>query len=98
MARFYIDPNIARAKTLDTQFYNSPAIFEESKERIFRRSWQFIGDKNSFGEPGQCFPLTLLEKYLDEPLVLTRDQRKEVHCLSNVCTHRGTIVVNGPCK
>ena len=98
MSRFFIDSNIARAKTLDTQFYKSPAIFEESKEKIFRKSWQFIGDKNSIREHGQCFPLTLLEKYLDEPLVLTRDKNNEIHCLSNVCTHRGTIVVNGPCK
>ena len=98
MSRFFIDNNIARAKTLDTLFYKSPEIFEESKEKIFRKSWQFIGDKNSIREPGQCVPLTLLEKYLDEPLVLTRDRNNEIHCLSNVCTHRGTIVVNGPCK
>ena len=29
---------------------------------------------------------------LDEPLLLTRDSRDEIHCLSNVCTHRGALV------
>jgi len=28
--------------------------------------------------------------------LLTRDQKDEMHCLSNVCTHRGTVVVEGP--
>src|SRR6185503_11496170 len=38
---------------------------------------------------------TLLEGSLDEPLVLTRDRDDRVHCLSNVCTHRGTLVCEG---
>ena len=32
---------------------------------------------------------------LDEPLVLTRDLSDQIRCLSNVCTHRGTVVVEG---
>jgi choline monooxygenase len=39
------------------------------------------------------YPFTLLEGSLDEPLLLTRDFKDQVHCLSNVCTHRGNIVV-----
>jgi choline monooxygenase len=98
MNRFHIDDNIARAKTIGTDFYTDPVYLEDSKVKIFRKAWQFIGDKNSVKDPGQCQPLTLLEKYLDEPLVLTRDKANAIYCLSNVCTHRGTIVVNGPCK
>jgi len=44
---------------------------------------------------GQVFPFTLLPGTLDEPLVLTRDADDRLHCLSNVCTHRGTLVVEG---
>lgn len=32
---------------------------------------------------------------VEEPLVLTRDRQDHVHCLSNVCTHRGNLVVEG---
>jgi choline monooxygenase len=31
-------------------------------------------------------------------LIVTRDADDRVHCLSNVCTHRGTIVAPEPCK
>jgi len=40
----------------------------------------------------------LLEHYIDEPLLLSRDKTGELHCLSNVCTHRGNIVVERACK
>ena len=44
---------------------------------------------------GQVSPFTLLPGTLDEPLLLTRDTEDRLHCLSNVCTHRGTLVVEG---
>jgi len=98
MARFFVDPDIAKAQTLHTDFYTDPAIFELSKEKIFAPSWQWLGDARSVADTGQCSPFSLLEHFLDEPLVLTRDRSGTVHCLSNVCTHRGTIVVREDCK
>lgn len=35
---------------------------------------------------------------LDEPLVLTRDKAGTHYCLSNVCTHRGKLLVEKPCR
>jgi choline monooxygenase len=98
MSRFYVDADISRAKTLHTGFYTDAAVFELAKEKLFAGSWQFIGDAGLAGEPGRCHPFTLLENYLDEPLLLTRDQQHNLHCISNVCTHRGTIVIKEPCK
>ncbi|HYF31507.1 MAG TPA: SRPBCC family protein [Chitinophagaceae bacterium] len=98
MSRFFVDPEIARAKTLSTDFYTDPACFEHSKERIFSPSWQFIGDNGVISTPGQCYPFTLLEDYISEPLLLTRDKDDHVYCLSNVCTHRGNILINTPCQ
>lgn len=43
-------------------------------------------------------PFTLLDGYLDEPLIVTRDSQDRLHCLSNVCTHRGNILVDKPCS
>lgn len=98
MSRFTVDKNIARAKTISTDFYKDKKIFDESQERIFGYAWQFVGDKHLVNDPGQCHPFTLLDGYIGEPLVLTKDKEGIINCLSNVCTHRGTIVVNGPCK
>ncbi len=86
MSRFYVDADISRAKTLHTDFYTDPAVFELSKEKLFSGSWQFIGDVGMVNEPGRCYPFTLLENYLDEPLLLTCDPQHVVHCISNVCT------------
>ncbi|KIC94696.1 aromatic ring-hydroxylating oxygenase subunit alpha [Flavihumibacter solisilvae] len=96
--RFFIDPDIAKAKTLSTDFYIDPVYFNLAKEKIFAPCWQFVGSSDLVKEKGDCFPLTMLEHYLDEPLVLTRDREDQLHCLSNVCTHRGNLIAYEPCK
>ena len=60
---------------------------------MFARSWQFAGDAGLVAEPGRVHPFLFLEGCVEEPLVLTRDAKGAVHCLSNVCTHRGNLVV-----
>lgn len=89
---FTIDPDITLARTPPGSLYGDPALHARAREAIFRRSWQIVGDTDDVKVPGQCTPLTLLESLLDEPLLLTRDRDDQVHCLSNVCTHRGTIL------
>ena len=92
MRRFVIDPNIARARTIATEVYTSAAIYEEAKEKIFASSWQFIGHTDRVAEPGSVWLFMLLNDYLSEPLLLSRDKTGAVHCLSNVCTHRGNLL------
>jgi len=98
MPDFFIDDNIAKAKTLHTDYYTSTQYFEASKEKIFAPSWQFIGDSDRVKENSSAYPLTLLEQYINEPLLLTRDKEGALHCMSNVCTHRGNLVVYEACK
>jgi choline monooxygenase len=98
MSDFFVDPDIAKAKTISTDFYTDPIYFELSKEKIFANSWQLIGDTDKVKEPSSAYPFTLLENYLNEPLLLTKDKDGKVHCMSNVCTHRGNILVNERCK
>lgn len=98
MNRFYVDPDISVARTLHTDFYTDPAMYQLAKEKLFVPSYQFIGDQHAVAGIGYCHPFTFLEGYLNEPLVLTKDSNGALHCLSNVCTHRGTIVVHEPCK
>ncbi len=95
---FSIDPDISKAATLPASFYRDPAVFEALRERIFYRSWQWIGDDRPLASGLTAFPFLLLEGFLDEPMVLTRDADARLHCLSNVCTHRGNLVVGAPSK
>ncbi len=89
---FEIDADIRRAWTPPSRVYTDPAVFQACTERIFRRSWQLAGDLGDIKVPGQVHPFTLLEGCLDEPLMLVRDERDELRCVSNVCTHRGNLV------
>jgi len=92
---FAIDADIRRASTLPGRVYSDPEYLELQKDRVFARSWQFLGDSSRARAPGRVFPFTLLDGSLDEPLVLTADDEGVVRCLSNVCTHRGALVVEG---
>jgi len=93
---FSVDPDIARAWTLPGRAYADPAVHDLARERVFRRAWHLVADAESLRVPGQCLPVTLLEGCLDEPLLLTRGRDDRLHCLSNVCTHRGTILRESP--
>ncbi|MEP7212892.1 MAG: SRPBCC family protein [Acidobacteriota bacterium] len=94
MKRVQIDPDIRKAKTLPSDFYTSQTYFDLAKERIFGRTWQFVGNA---GDVNNLKPVTLLEGLLDEPLLITR-QGLKLSCMSNVCTHRGMILVDKPCE
>ena len=91
---FNIDADISKAETLPGWFYHNPSVFEAIKEKIFAKTWQWIGDTHLVELPEMVHPFTLLDGYLGEPMLLVRDREDSVSCLSNVCTHRGNLVVD----
>src|SRR5438477_3775617 len=90
-----IDQDIRVARTLRARVYADPEIFKAQRERIFARTWHYAGHDDLVKVVGQVYPFTLLPGALEEPLLLTRDATDRIRCLSNVCTHRGTLVVEG---
>lgn len=93
-----INSDIRIAETLPSSFYKDSELFEIIKNKIFLRAWHWIGDENLIAEKNSIYPFTLLEGYLDEPLMLSRSKDNNIKCLSNVCTHRGNLLVLKPCK
>jgi choline monooxygenase len=94
--RFFVDPDITRAETLPAEFYRDPAVFTDLIERVFARSWHWIGDTSRVPLSNYAHPFSLLDPVLSEPLLLLRDEADTLHCLSNVCTHRGNLLVQNP--
>jgi choline monooxygenase len=86
---FQIDPDIRKAKTLPSEFYTDERFFALSKEKIFARTWQFAG------RVADLVTLTPIDLF-GEPLLLVRNA-EGVRCMSNVCTHRGKILVEEAC-
>lgn len=95
-----VESDISKASTLSSDFYTNPALYEESKDKIFSKSWQCIGLKSDLPGPDSVQPLSYLEGFMDEPLVLAKDKSGTLRCLSNVCTHRGFVLVGerGKCS
>ena len=89
---YSVDADIRVASTLDSAFYRDQAAYALARERIFARTWQWVGDLCDVATPESFAPRHFLPGLLDEPL-LVRDGAGTLRCLSNVCTHRGNILV-----
>lgn len=96
MSKYSIDPDIRKAETLPSRFYQDPEVFDELKEKVFLKTWQWIGDTRLVPLSHSIHPFVLLDNYLTEPLLLTRDADDNIRCLTNVCTHRANLVAHNP--
>lgn len=92
-----IDPQIKTALTIPSTFYTSPHWYEMAKDKIFAKTWQFCLNADELKQAGQIVPLTLLPGLLNEPIMFVRDPDNVLRCLSNVCTHRGSLLVTSSC-
>lgn len=91
-----IESDIRNAYTLNSRFYRETGQFEAAKDRIWAKAWHYAGDAAAVSKPNYVYPFNLLPGVLEEPLLLATDQQGRCRCLSNVCTHRGKIIVEAP--
>ncbi|MEL6590634.1 MAG: aromatic ring-hydroxylating dioxygenase subunit alpha [Bacteroidota bacterium] len=96
---FKIESDISRAQTLPSSFYRSQTQFDRTREAIFAKSWHCIGLESDLPPSGAAQSFVLMPGYLDEPLLLLSNEEGQSGCYSNVCTHRGNLLVmeGGPC-
>ncbi|MFN3342336.1 MAG: aromatic ring-hydroxylating oxygenase subunit alpha [Flavobacteriales bacterium] len=94
---FKVSKDIREAFTLPGAFYNSEEGLELCRKRLFHRSWQYIADSEVIRLPDSAYPFDFMEGFIEEPLLFTRDKQDNLHCFSNVCTHRGNILIDHPC-
>jgi len=91
-----INKDITEADTLTGDFYSSDEMFEKVKEGIFSKSWQLITDESNLKTDRSAFPFSFIENFIEEPLFLIKKEGL-INCYSNVCTHRGNILIDEPC-
>jgi choline monooxygenase len=72
-------------------FYASQEIYELEKELIFMRDWLPIAREEEFPEAGDFRTYRIL----DEPIVVTRNQQRQLQAFANRCAHRGVAVAQG---
>jgi len=91
-----IDSDITKSATLEGKFYTSEAAFKDSLEYVFVKNWQLITDDSKMKQDRSAFPFQFLGDLLPDPLVLVNNLGN-LSCFSNVCTHRGNILIEKPC-
>lgn len=84
---------LVRAEQVHRNVYEDPAIFDLEMDRIFGRSWIYVGHESQVPNPGDFF-CTRIGR---QPVVMARHSDGEVYVLYNRCAHRGVKVVNEEC-
>lgn len=81
----------AQARTMPPSYYTSESFLDLEKEALFRGDWVCIGHQGEVPEPGDF----VATEVADEQLVMLRDAGGILRVLSNVCRHRGNMLVEG---
>ncbi len=53
--KFFVHQEISKAETLPASFYRDRHVYEELKEKVFLKSWQWIGEASNVQEPLPVF-------------------------------------------
>ena len=79
----------ARNFRVDTRAYTDGDIFQAEMQRIFERTWVYVGHESEVEKPGD-FKTTTVGR---NPVILSRAQRDgKLYVLLNACRHRGNAV------
>ena len=98
VTKINVDKDIRLAETLPAKFYKDENLFDISKKKIFLRSWHWIGDDTLLKEKNTIIPYNILPEFLDEPILVSCSEDDKLSCFSNVCTHRGNLLIKEKCK
>ncbi len=70
--------------TLPSYIYTDPAVYEIEKERIFYKSWQYVGHKSLFQNPGDYVTIRIC----DQHVFVMMGGDGVLRAFYNVCQHR----------
>ena len=77
--------------TIPSAVYTSDAFLQLEIEHLFKRQWICVGRVDQVAKPGDYFSFDIA----GYPIIVVRDDADEIKALSNVCRHRGTVLVSG---
>ena len=72
--------------------YRDPVIFKLELERIWYRTWVYVGHESEIPKPNDFVAKSIGVR----PILMTRDRDGQIHLLLNRCTHRGLQVCAKP--
>ena len=75
--------------TLDRSVFTDEQVYQEELEKIFGRAWLMLAHDSLVPNPNDFF----LSYMGEDPVIVTRDAKGELHVFLNMCRHRGNRVV-----
>lgn len=80
--------DLIRGDHIHGSLYTDPVIFRLEMERIWFRTWVYVGHESEIPNPHDF----VMKSIGPEPVIMTRDEHGTVHLLHNRCPHRGNQV------
>jgi phenylpropionate dioxygenase-like ring-hydroxylating dioxygenase large terminal subunit len=74
--------------TLPQWVLTDPAVFQLEVERVFARTWYFLGHESELPAPGDY----ITRWYVNDPILVTRGKDGSLRAFLNSCMHRGTML------
>ena len=78
------------AHSLPFPAYTDPEVYAAEAVKVFAADWVFVCMAGELANPGDYFALSLA----GEPIIVLRDDVGELRALSNICRHRGTVMLD----
>jgi len=86
-------PKFPTSHYVDARIYSDPTIFEEEKEKLFKKCW-IIGCHES--EIPNAYDYRLFSHPAGMPLIVVRGDDMKVRTFYNICPHRGNAILYDP--
>lgn len=82
------DPLLA----LPNAAFREQSWLDAELDNMWHGEWVFVTTEDALPNPGDQFPVTIGR----QPVLLIRDQEGQLGAVSNLCAHRGTLLVDAP--
>jgi fatty-acyl-CoA synthase len=79
---------LIHAERVHGSLYTDTAIYRAELDRIWRRTWVYIGHESEVPKPNDY----VMKSIGPEPILMTRDRDGRIQLLHNRCSHRGNRV------
>ncbi|MEM7123695.1 MAG: aromatic ring-hydroxylating dioxygenase subunit alpha [Pseudomonadota bacterium] len=86
-----LSEDATRSYTLPADYYIDPDVFELEKERIFFRTWQYVGPASEVAKAGDYMTTTVV----DQGVFVIRGRDGVLRAFYNVCQHRAHELLQG---
>ncbi len=83
-----------QASPLPGWCYTSPEWYQRELDTLFRKDWLCVGRAEQVPNVGDYYSIEVI----GQPLIVVRDEARQVRVQSAVCRHRGAIITEGSGK